>query len=118
MYGSDCSGYVSVAFNITRHTTSGLHNDNSFPQVRNTSEFNTNDRLARLSPGDILNFSGTHTMIVERITPLSNGNFLIDTLEQTPHVSRSLTWQTSQLANYLGRVARPALAQDYSWRWQ
>jgi len=133
MYGSDCSGYMSVAFNIARHTTHapfsgnsflGFHDDTWFPQVGRSDETPL-ERMARLSPGDTLNSPGRHCVIVYSITPIVNSqgvttNLRIVTLEQTPPISTRMTRYALGYFmpnGYIGRAPRTALRHDNSWRW-
>jgi hypothetical protein len=92
-------------------------------------------RLARLSPGDILNMQAImnppalarsgHVIVVERIEPVVNAQGIttslnIHVLEQTPPVSTRRVWNSQTLQNngYVGRILLPGLEQDYSWFWQ
>jgi len=124
MYGNDCSGYISAALNLSfRHTTHSLHDDNRFPRVGHTSD-NPLQRLARLSPGDFINASNNHVVMVYTITPITNAqgvttNLRFRTLEQTPPRS---TWHVQYANdlirdNYIGRIACRNISQDHSWPW-
>ena len=69
--GMDCSGYVSVAFDLPyKHGTSTL--SSCFTQISNTGN---------VQAYDILNKSGSHVMIVVR-TYMQNGVRYVDTYEE------------------------------------
>lgn len=69
-FGNDCSGFVSAAWGISRHTTSTL------PNV--SKEISYND----LQPGDILNHAGDHTFIFKKWANANKTEMVV--LEQTP----------------------------------
>lgn len=69
-FGNDCSGFVSAAWGVSRHTTSTL------PSI--ATEINYND----LQPGDILNHAGDHTFIFKKWADAGKTKMVV--LEQTP----------------------------------
>ncbi|MCL2049425.1 MAG: InlB B-repeat-containing protein, partial [Defluviitaleaceae bacterium] len=148
-YGTDCSGFVSIAIApilavdrelttapVERYTTAGLHSDTRFPRVRQDENESLRHRLARLSPGDFINASGNHTMIVYKIEPCDEieGSLIVTTVEQSayrpansgPIVSGQRIWSNIRRTGrgeqaitsaHIGRVARSEMLQDYSWSW-
>jgi hypothetical protein len=103
-YGIDCSGYVSVAFNINRHTTLGFKNDiinGVFPKVGsyNASSPAYSDLMASypsMQMGDALVYrdsSSGHTFIV-------GNNYATSCLcyEQTTYYTKLLWHDYTQLA--------------------
>ena len=124
-YGSDCSGYASVALEIERINTRNFHNDIRFPRVGNTNDTPWQS-LARLSPGDLINTYANHVVIVERLEPIVNANGItagiyVHVLEQTPPRTRSHRWSirdlNQQMGGWVPRVSHIRLEQDYSWQW-
>lgn len=85
-YRRDCSGYVSLAWNLgTSLTTSGL------PGV----SWQLPSRSS-LMPGDILNIAGRHTLLFDRWIDKGAGTFYYYSFGSTPvkHVSGNLNWAT------------------------
>lgn len=82
--GMDCSGYVSVAFDLPhKHGTSTL--SNCFTKISSTSG---------VQAYDILNKSGSHVMIVVR-TYVQNGVRYVDTYEEAKS-SGKIVYQTGR----------------------
>lgn len=82
--GMDCSGYVSVAFDLPyKHGTSTL--SNCFTKISNTGN---------VRAYDILNKSGSHVMIVVR-TYVQNGVRYVDTYEEAKS-SGKIVYQTGR----------------------
>ena len=82
--GMDCSGYVSVAFDLPyKHGTSTL--SGCFTKISNT---------ANVQAYDILNKSGSHVMIVVR-TYVQNGVRYVDTYEEAKS-SGKIVYQTGR----------------------
>ncbi|MBE6049949.1 MAG: NlpC/P60 family protein [Clostridium sp.] len=69
-FGNDCSGFVSAAWGISRHTTSTLPN------------VSTEISYSNLQPGDILNLAGSHTFMFKGWSNASKTEMVV--LEQTP----------------------------------
>lgn len=119
-YGNDCSGYVSISWDIGRETTVGISSHNLIGKT-------TESRLkqyARMSPGDALVVSGSHTFIIKTIEAIndSNGNLLklkFTCNEQTPYNCRTSTIYSDGCSedDYKGVCKALNLAQDYSWDW-
>lgn len=121
--GSDCSGYVSVAYNIARENTTGLASSRTL--ISYSGDTTDLQKYARLSPGDILNASGDHVVIVKSITPVNNSSGVVQsldivTLEQTPYYCQSKTRSTTYFSSskYKPMTKDSSLAQDYSWAWK
>jgi len=118
-YGNDCSGYVSICWNIYRENTTGI---SSHPRVGKTTE-SVLKQFARLSPGDALVDAGNHTFIIKTITPVNNSSGVVYDYkftcnEQTPYYCRSTTRYASSYTGYIGVAKDYSLAQDYTWNWQ
>ena len=70
--GMDCSGYVSVAYNLPyKHSTTNM-----------TNCFTANSTVQNVEPYDILCKSGSHVMIVVW-TYFTNGIRYVDTYEES-----------------------------------
>lgn len=121
-YGSDCSGYVSACWNISRHTTTSLvYSDH--PLVGKSGE-TALKKYARMSPGDIFVNSG-HTFMLESITAVNDASGNLSRLsfscnEQTPYSCINSTWSsdTCNTNSYQAYVKDSTFAQDYSWDWK
>lgn len=75
----DCSGYVSVAFDLPyKHGTSGL--SNCFSKLGN---------INNVQAYDILNKAESHVMIVSK-TYMKNGQRYVDTYEETKSAGKIL----------------------------
>ena len=91
LYGNDCSGFVSAAWGISRHTTRSL------PDV--SREISYND----LQPGDILNKAGSHVVLFGGWADSAKTKMII--LEQTPPKAKKSTKDKSYYTSR-GYVAR------------
>ena len=131
-YGNECSGFVSIAYNIHKEGTSTIPGSPYIYSIIPTSNTPTVEDYARLSPGDIVNSSsGGHVIMVKSITPVigSDGktSFLkILSLEQqggtSPYVPKSIYWDFSQTSNNSSYKPMTKnhedFIQDYSWAWK
>ncbi len=120
-YGNDCSAYVSICWNIARHTTTG--DLTSHPKIGKSTESSLK-KYARMSPGDAF-VNNDHTFMVKSISPVndSSGNlvklkFTCD--EQTLYWCKESNWysDTCSSAGYAAILKNSTLAQDYTWDWQ
>ncbi|MBE6049028.1 MAG: hypothetical protein E7213_11640 [Clostridium sp.] len=91
LYGNDCSGFVSAAWGISRHTTSTL------PDVSRQISYND------LQPGDILNKAGSHVVLFGGWADNAKTKMII--LEQTPPKAKKSTKDKSYYTSR-GYVAR------------
>lgn len=88
MYGNDCSGFVSFAFYIGRHTTWSLESDTSLTHFTDLNLLMSGDAVVTNVPGS------EHTFIINSISG--------DTLycyEQTPMLARSTTHSKADLVS-------------------
>ncbi|MGD9210250.1 MAG: SH3 domain-containing protein [Desulfobacteraceae bacterium] len=96
-YGSDCSGFVSIAWKLpSRYTTSIFESDatKSGGYVTSLGAVGSGQN-ADLQIGDALNKSASHIILFKKRT--SSG---IISMEQTPWTARSREWSWSQLSQY------------------
>ena len=84
-YGSDCSGFVSGAWGISRRTTKTLCNV--------STQIKYND----LQPGDIINKSGDHVVMFVKWANSSKTEMVI--IEQTPPIAKEHTVKRSKYEN-------------------
>lgn len=96
-YGSDCSGFASIAWKMPRrYTTSIFESDATRPDSYVTSLGAVGSgQNAGLELGDALNRGGSHILLFKKRT--SGG---IISMEQTPWTARSREWSWSQLSQY------------------
>ena len=81
-YSNDCSGFVSAALGISRHTTAAIGADTDLFPVIGTD-------LSLVRPGDLLNSSDSgHVIMVYDVVYESKGGKIKDvvTIEQTPDI--------------------------------
>ncbi|MBE6842361.1 MAG: hypothetical protein E7510_05975 [Ruminococcus sp.] len=94
-YASDCSAFVSYCWGISRTTTSGWSNLN----VTNLGAASSVSNLDKLQPGDALNKSGSHIVLVTAV----NSDGTIEITQQTPPQIRRDTLTKSNVSkNYSG----------------
>ncbi len=91
LYGNDCSGFVSAAWGISRHTTRTL------PEVSREITYN------ELLPGDILNKAGSHVVLFGGWADSAKTKMII--LQQTPPKAKKSTVEKSYYTSR-GYVAR------------
>ena len=91
LYGNDCSGFVSAAWGISRHTTRTL------PNVSRQISYND------LQLGDILNKAGSHVVLFGGWADSAKTKMII--LEQTPPKAKKSTKDKSYYTSR-GYVAR------------
>lgn len=108
-YGNDCSGFVSISWNIARSTTLGFYNGIIKGTYKKIGDYDPTkpdksklkSAYALLREGDAVvkysNGSG-HTFIIKQ-----NRNPSVDVYEQTPYqaVSRTWTYEDMSAAGYL-----------------
>lgn len=103
-YGNDCSGFVSLSWNIGRYNTTGLKNgiiSGQFPKVGsyNVSAPSTSDLIssyAFLVPGDAVVVGGSHTFMIA-YNDIANQK--VQCYEQTPYNAQVTEWTYSAMAN-------------------
>lgn len=96
-YGSDCSGFVSIAWKLpSRYATFIFENDaiQSGGYVSSLGAVGSGQN-AGLKLGDALNKSGSHILLFKK--RISSG---VISMEQTPWTARSREWSWSQLSKY------------------
>lgn len=108
MYGNDCSGFLSLCWAISRHTTWTFYTDirdGNFDKVGSYSATSTTsatyqdlvDSYESLLPGDGLNSAAEgHALVV--MTNMTSQD-KIYCFEQTPYTCRITVWTYSKLAN-------------------
>ena len=103
-YGNDCSGFVSLSWNIGRYNTTGLKNgiiNGQFPKVGSydVSTPSTSDLIssyAFLVPGDAVVVGGSHTFMIA-YNDIANQK--VQCYEQTPYNAQVTEWTYSSMAN-------------------
>lgn len=120
-YGNDCSGYVSISWNLSRMTTSGIALK---PKVGKSID-TALQKYARLSPGDALVISNNHTFIIKSIEPINDStgrvvNLKLTCNEQTPYECKTTTQYANDCINkgYIAVCKDSTLLQDYAWDWK
>jgi len=117
MYGSDCSTYSGICWNIDGETSPTKFLNGSISTKVGTSNDTAYKKLARLSPGDVVSTSG-HTMVIASIS-YSGGKILFGCNEQAGSNCARRSHDSDYFINggYSG-VCKIGLEQDYTWRWQ
>lgn len=103
-YGNDCSGFVSLSWDIGRYNTTGLKNgivNGQFPKVGsyNVSSPSTAELIASdafLVPGDAVVVGGSHTFMIA-YNDIANQK--VQCYEQTPYNAQVTEWTYSSMAN-------------------
>lgn len=103
-YGNDCSGFVSLSWNIGRYTTTSLKDgivSGKFPKVGNyniasptVTELKT--AYASLVPGDAVVIGGNHTFMIA-YNDIANQK--VQCYEQTPYNAQVTEWTYAEMAN-------------------
>lgn len=103
-YGNDCSGFVSLSWNIGRYTTTSLKNgivSGTFPKVGSynvssptVTELKT--AYASLVPGDAVVVGGNHTFMIA-YNDIANQK--VQCYEQTPYNAQVTEWTYTKMAN-------------------
>lgn len=103
-YGNDCSGFVSLLWNIGRHTTTSLKNgivSGTFPKVGSynvasptVAELKT--AYVSLVPDDVVVVGGSHTFMIA-YNDIANQK--VQCYEQTPNRAQVTEWTYTKMAN-------------------
>ena len=93
-YASDCSAFVSYCWDVSRTTTSNWKNLN----VTNLGSASSASNLNNLQPGDALNHSGDHIVLITAVN--EDGTF--DIMQQTPPQLRVNKYSKSDIIQNYG----------------
>jgi len=108
-YGSDCSGFVSMAWNISRQTTATLASGISNGTYKKVGSYNNTSpsksslksSYKKLLPGDaVVSKENTHTFIIASNSPSTKK---VVAYEQTPYYCLVTYWDYTTMANLLYR---------------
>lgn len=96
-YGTDCSGFVSIAWKLPSRYATFIFEDDATTAGGYVSSLGAvgSGQNAGLKLGDALNKSGSHILLFKK--RISSG---VISMEQTPWTARSREWSWSQLSKY------------------